>query len=145
MIEQARVTVARPPENRLRSAGKAARLPGQGDQNPHMAEKENGKTDGVQADRATVPVRWPADVDLPPATFANQFFVHRVGDEVRFSFGQIAPIVGGSQEEQREQVAELQATGLVLKSVTRVVLTASVATQLLRVLAEQLEVTMDRS
>lgn len=110
-----------------------------------MAEKENGKTDGAQADRATVPVRWPADVDLPPATFANQFFVHRVGDEVRFSFGQIAPIVGGSQEEQREQVAELQATGLVLKSVTRVVLTASVATQFLRVLAEQLEVKLEGS
>ena len=110
-----------------------------------MAEKENGKTDEAQADRATVPVRWPADVDLPPTTFANQFFVQRVGDEVRFSFGQIAPIVVGSQEEQREQVAELQATGLVLKSVTRVVLTASVATQLLRVLAEQLAVKVEGS
>ena len=115
-----------------------ARLPGQGDQNSHMAEKENGKTDEAQADRATVSVRWPADGNLPPATFANQFFVHRVADEVRFSFGQIAPIVVGSPDEQREQVAELQATGLVPKSVTRVILTTSVAAQLLGVLAEQL-------
>ncbi|MCY4508242.1 MAG: hypothetical protein OXG35_14990 [Acidobacteria bacterium] len=108
-----------------------------------MAENENGKRDEAQAEPASVPVRWPADVDLPPVTFANQFFVHRVEDEVRFAFGQIAPIVVGSPEAQRGQVAELQATGLVNKSVTRVVLTPSVAAQLLRVLAEQLGVKME--
>ena len=110
-----------------------------------MMENENSKRDQGQPEAATVLVRWPADVDLPPATFANQFYVHRVGDEVRFAFGQIAPILVGSPEEQRKQVAEVQATGLVMKSVTRVVLTPSVATQLLRVLAEQLGVKLEGS
>lgn len=85
-------------------------------------------------------VKWPRDV-IPSPEFANLFVVYKQpGGEIIVTFAQTAPLLVGTGAEQYEQARKMIAEGgSEARYVSRIVMTEKVASELLNVLAKQLQ------
>ena len=85
-----------------------------------------------------IPILWDRH-DPPPPSPANLYIVQARPQEVVLTFAFVAPLLTGTPDEQAEQAQALNTVGGVKPThVTRVVLSAHVAGQMLQTLKEQL-------
>lgn len=86
-----------------------------------------------------VTVRWGSE--HPAAQPINQFAVQRdASDEIVLTFGYVdVPIISGTSEEQKAQLANVVEHGLEVKSAARLVLSMKTAQDFRQALANELD------
>ena len=87
----------------------------------------------------TVTVRWSRK--QPASQPCNQFAVHQSpNDEIVLTFGNVEPpIISGTAEEQKAQLADIVEHGLEVQSLVRLLLSMRTARELSQALANQID------